>query len=110
MRHTAIVLAVILGTSCSSPNDGEPNNDGMIILARKAVEAKLRDPASAEYRNEKLGSFKGHPVVCGEVNAKNGFGGMTGFERYASNGGEATVVESDMDAPEFSKVWAMMNC
>ena len=80
------------------------------MLSHSAVEARLRDPSSAEYRNEHLGNYKGAQVVCGEVNAKNGFGGMTGFERYVSNGGEATVLASEMDPSEFSTVWSTMGC
>lgn len=42
------------------------------------VRQSLRDPASAEFRNIRE-TTNG---VCGEVNAKNGFGGMTGFEPF----------------------------
>lgn len=109
MRLQAIGMAVLLA-SCSNQAEDAVNKDGMIILARQAIEGKLRDPDSARFRNEKLGSYQGNPVVCGEVNAKNGFGGMTGFSRFISNGGDATVTESDMEPAEFSKVWDTMGC
>lgn len=50
----------------------------------------LRDPDSAQYRGwqgYRLGN--GDRVVCGEMNARNGFGGMDGFSpfylRYSGN-------------------------
>lgn len=105
-----LVVCLLLMSACGQQSAIRENKDGMIILAHKAVEQKLRDPSSAEYRNEKLGSYQGVSVICGEVNAKNGFGGMTGFERYVSNGGDATVLASQMDASEFSNVWSQMGC
>lgn len=110
MRYIVLIVGLLLSASCGSPESNEPNEAGMIVIARKAVEAKLRDPESAQYRNEHLGSFKGVPVICGEVNAKNGFGGMSGYERFISNGGEATVLTSDMEPAEFAKVWSMTGC
>jgi hypothetical protein len=52
-------------------------------FATDAVKRKLRDPGSAEFR--KLIAYEpgeGALVVCGEVNAKNGFGGYAGFEPF----------------------------
>ena len=55
--------------------------------ARTALKSRLSDPASAEVRF--VGTFG--PVdrsktnlaaVCGEVNSRNGYGGMTGFIRF----------------------------
>lgn len=46
--------------------------------AIEAVKRSLRDPDSAKFRNvRKLGSG-----VCGEVNAKNAYGGMVGYEKF----------------------------
>ncbi len=52
-------------------------------VATRAVKGKLCDPNSAEFR--KLNAYEpseGVLVVCGEVNAKNGFGGYSGFEPF----------------------------
>lgn len=51
--------------------------------ARQAVVDLLRDPSSATFRNvhwSRTSNGSGH--FCGEVNARNGFGGMTGFIRF----------------------------
>ncbi|MEB0092879.1 hypothetical protein QN391_07325 [Pseudomonas sp. CCI1.2] len=59
--------------------------------AKNAVKATLKDPESAQFRNLYTKSFTGNPPrpnlaalvsVCGEVNAKNSYGGYTGFTRF----------------------------
>lgn len=82
------------------------NEQGAYLVAHEAVASLLKDPGSAEFRNDRLGSFQGRALVCGEVNSKNGFGGMVGFQRYVSNGGDATVLEEMMEPSEFQKVWS----
>lgn len=54
--------------------------------AKSAVEQRLRDSGSVRYRN--VGVYRPNAsnpypqVVCGEVNARNGFGGYTGYEIF----------------------------
>lgn len=68
-----------------------------------AVAEKLREPASAQF---KWNDFpEGKLVYCGFVNAKNGFGGYTGFEPFAVLLGAdvdgqtiVTMVQFDVDA------------
>jgi hypothetical protein len=59
--------------------------------AKEAVTAKLKDPSSAQFRNVQ---DKGSGLVCGEVNAKNGFGGYGGFEKFKVQSG-AVVIGGD---------------
>jgi hypothetical protein len=71
MKRLAVVaLAGMVLAGC-----GESDID----RARKLISAQLKDPSSAQYRNEwsKDGGW-----VCGEVNAKNSFGGYIGFRHY----------------------------
>lgn len=76
--------------------------------ANQAEEAKtyvtqaLRDPASAEFRDVRVGRAKekdGGPesMVCGEVNAKNAMGGYAGFARFVA----ATDSKSAIVDPQF---------
>lgn len=51
--------------------------------AREQVRAHLRDPDSAKFGGAMVGP---RGVVCGLVNAKNGFGGYTGMQPYFVNG------------------------
>lgn len=74
-------------------------------LGRQAIRKKLRDPESAIFRNEVFYSNGPAPVVCGEVNSRNGFCGMTGFERFFAVGDQMAVVESEMADGEMQKTW-----
>lgn len=81
-----------------------------MTIAHEAVASHLKDPDSAEFRNDHLGSYMGHQLVCGEVNSRNSFGGMTGYQRYVSDGGEATVLEEQMKPADFEQVWTGSAC
>lgn len=106
-----IVLVGILGYTIFGGKDDEGPPDYMkIVVAQEAVRGLLRDPGSAEFRNEKFGSHQGSQVVCGEVNSTNGFGGRNGYQRYISNGGAATVLEENMAPAEFSTTWSTLGC
>lgn len=64
-----------------------------IVAAKRAVRGELKDPDTAKFRDvhanysEELGV-----VACGRVNAKNEFGGYTGFRRFVS-GGKSVILE-----------------
>jgi len=62
---------------------------------KKKVAARLRDPSSAQFRGVQTHHNSGLPIVCGEVNAKNGFGGYAGYERFIA-AGDSVFLESDM--------------
>nr|WP_321329066.1 hypothetical protein [Alcaligenes faecalis] len=68
-------------------------------LAREYVTANLKDPGSAEFRNQKS--------MCGEVNAKNSFGGMTGYTRFIAARSDFVVMENDpaLERGAFSESW-----
>jgi hypothetical protein len=56
----------------------------------------MRDPASATFRNvflyKRINAKPGHKVtVCGEVNARNGYGGLTGFQQFMVSGDRVYV-------------------
>jgi hypothetical protein len=53
------------------------------MRAEDAVKGKLRDPSSAQFRNVHLNKIDSN-TVCGEVNAKNAFGGYAGYMRFAA--------------------------
>lgn len=107
-----LALVALLGW-CTFRGDGpkgefatKVTEQGKFDVAHTAVKARLRDGESAEFRNDQIGKAAGSEIVCGEVNSRNGFGGMTGFQRYVSNGGVATVLEEQMSPADFAQVWA----
>ncbi len=69
------------------------------------VRERLKDPESAEFRKARVyRGFNNIPAVCGEVNAKNAFGGYNGFSGFIA-GGDLVFVEQDMASGEFQKSW-----
>lgn len=77
-----------------------------IRISKDAVRAKLKDPDSADFRDVNFYAGGGTPVACGEVNAKNGFGGYTGYEPFLAAGDQLVVLSSEMESgKEFAKVW-----
>ena len=58
-------------------------SDGEIIeRIKENVRGKLRDPDSAEFRRVNLTREEDAIYACGQVNAKNAFGGYTGFKWF----------------------------
>jgi hypothetical protein len=56
----------------------------------------MRDPASASFRNvylyKRVSAKPGSQVtVCGEVNGRNGYGGLTGFQQFLLSGDSVYV-------------------
>ena len=88
---TLFALAALSSSSC-----GQPIEDPKIAQAKEAVGRELKDPGSAQYRDIEV--YDG--VVCGQVNAKNSYGGYVGFQPFltvrstAAIGGDESTVES----------------
>jgi hypothetical protein len=59
---------------------------GQFQEAEDAVRAQLRDPGSAQFRNEH--TCGDTQDVMGEVDAKNGYGGYAGFKSFVYAKGE----------------------
>lgn len=69
----AIVLAITLAGCDSQP----------VKVAKADITKRLKDPRSAEYRNVKAVEYDpGEFLISGMVNAKNSFGGFTGFQEF----------------------------
>ena len=66
--------------TAAQENNKKAESLSMIFeMAKSAVSNQLKDPSSAQFRN----LVEVSPgVVCGEVNAKNSFGGYAGFKRF----------------------------
>jgi len=62
-------------------------DNSLIARGREAVLSNLKDPESAKFGQTYISTDKnGVHYVCGTVNTKNGFGGMTGFQPFISLG------------------------
>lgn len=80
-------------------SDAELTEIKLQRIVRGFVEAKLKDPKSAEFRNQKGG--------CGEVNSKNSFGAYTGFKRFIAGGENMVYIEGDpiLALGAFEEAW-----
>jgi hypothetical protein len=80
---TAIAFAALLviPSAFAAPKQKSPPavKPDLIAQARERVKEILKDPDSAKFRTEFVGK---DGAVCGFVNAKNSYGGYSGFERY----------------------------
>lgn len=109
MRTLFLSFVLISVTGCSGPSpemQKEAEDRGMLLAAQKIVRDRLKDPGSAEFRNERIRQFQGKDVACGEVNANNSFGGKTGFKRYIAQSETVVVTEEEMTPAEFAEAWA----
>lgn len=79
MKRVLLILALFSLVGC------KPGADKAVELGKKEVAADVRDPDSVKFRylrfvpNEDKpdGTVSGY--VCGQINAKNGFGAYEGF-------------------------------
>jgi hypothetical protein len=62
----------------------------VIPKARQSIMVFLKDPESAQFRNEHITKSG---ALCGEVNAKNSMGGYVGFKRYIAVDNKSNYVE-----------------
>lgn len=71
---------------------------GLIAQAKHAVRENLKDPMSAVFKEV----YVTKDGVCGEVNAKNGYGGYSGFSRFvfAKKAGVALINPDDPSSEE----------
>jgi hypothetical protein len=100
-RIAAVLLAGSLLAGCGGANEAEKVEDphivmaGYQVIAKGKMEENLRDPESAKYKNVhgyrvNLGEGDQY-VFCGQVNAKNAFGGYAGYEDFVAAAGIAAT-------------------
>lgn len=102
---TAVLIFIgiaVATTKCGNEKPQTPTDADKFIerevREEDAVKTRLRDPDSAEFKHFKSG--------CGVVNAKNGFGGMEGPQRYVFDATMGAVfLESDKGPIKFDDMW-----
>lgn len=94
MKSIWMLLSVALGLAGCGYSSEENT-------AIERVKSQLSDPESAQFRNVHEGvERKNGWIVCGEVNAKNKFGGYTGFKKFSATEKEGDVLIADSDSVE----------
>ena len=64
----------------SAPDSIRPTDHALV---RHGIGDRLKDPESAQYRNMRAFNLSnGDRAICGEFNARNSFGGYTGYSPF----------------------------
>lgn len=95
MRGLAAIAVIAFAVTGCSPGNGLKQE------AETAARRELRDPDSAQFRYqyEDMEVFPDAGVLCGELNARNGYGGLTGFKGYAYVRGQGVAFEASDATP-----------
>lgn len=112
MRWTVVIVSAAAALAVASPSAGKDFYDKSTDVKRVAwmdrgmqmVRSALKDGDSAKFRGVFFSDEGSVPTACGEVNAKNSFGGYGGFQRFLSAGSrELTLLEEQVS--DFDVVW-----
>jgi hypothetical protein len=104
----AITIALLLAlTACGKTAEQKQREEAATLtsMGEKYVREKVLEPAQAQFRNQFIGKG-GAP--CGEVNAKDAFGGYIGFQRYISVARDLTLLAQDVAPAEFETQWQQL--
>lgn len=80
--------------------------ESAIEKAKASIQRDLKDPDSAQFRNIRIEKFGNGKVICGEVNAKNSYGGYVGYRRFVASP-ESSTIEST--GGRYARVNALSN-
>ena len=105
MQPTAVGAGKSLGQIQPGSEKGREMAAFIESEGRKLVLAQLRDPDSAKFTDVEVRWSSGRPTLCGYVNSRNGFGGMTGAQRFITAGSDFAVLEEQMRPGEMEPVW-----
>lgn len=85
---------------------GAQSTDQLISDAKAAIIQKLKDPASASFRDVVyVPTAQGTGgTVCGEVNAKNAYGGYVGFTPFFVVG-QSALLRDELNAQVFDSIY-----
>ncbi len=109
-----IIGVVVLLSFCSSDHSSSASSDeyrniAWIAQMEDNVRNRLKDPESAKFSQSKVyRGFKGAPMVCGFVNAKNSYGGYIGDKGFIAAGDLIWLQGNDMQDSEFEKLWTQV--
>lgn len=101
MRISVLVLvaAIAAAPSFAASTEIRPATDAEIVSVKAGMQDQLKDADSAKLRNVRVMSeVYGLRTICGDVNAKNGYGAYIGYTTFLgtmdnqSGGGTVTTI------------------
>lgn len=106
MRRPALALAILctLGACVAAtdvPTQSATPPGALVTQTQAQITAQLRDPLSAQWRGIRgYTTAFGDQIICGEINAKNAFGGYVGFKQFYARyrGGQLMNTQLDGEA------------
>ncbi|MRW86650.1 hypothetical protein GJ698_21495 [Pseudoduganella sp. FT26W] len=104
----AITMALMLVLAACGKTAAQKQQEEaatLTTLGEKYVKEKILEPNQAQFRNQFIGKG-GAP--CGEVNAKDAFGGYIGYQRYISVARDLTLLAQDVSPAEFEAQWQQL--
>jgi hypothetical protein len=105
------VAALVAGAATqASPKRPSGNASVAFAKAKQSILAALKDQGSAQFRNLRNGSDTDRRRVCGEVNAKNAYGGYVGFQKfvYFADTNESFILDEDFGSPSYVREQAKL--
>ncbi len=82
MRNPITAALILAAAAAAATATAQEPYSEEIAAVKALIERQLKDPASAQYRDVRAFDQTGTVMVCGDVNAKNSYGGYTGFEGF----------------------------
>ncbi len=81
------------------------DHSSFIADAKQTIASGLKDPNSVQFRKLRLGHEGFKPVLCGELNAKNSYGGYVGFRQFyvTQRNGDQAIDSDDLRFSELIK-------
>jgi len=79
----------------------------------EAARTQMKDPGSTQFRNVRVVTHSDGKLVCGEINAKNSYGGYVGFSLFAASPMSATTLRKGgryAEVDELSNVGLRAGC
>lgn len=100
MLRTFGLTALLLAGCATTPATPTGVSAPVLAQAKAAIVDALRDPDSAQFRDATAYSLaNGETAICIMLNARNGFGGMTGFKPALVNIAPTGAILTWMDDP-----------
>lgn len=94
--------------SAKAPVEWTPaKQQAWISAGQESVRHKLKDGDSARFREAFFSLRSGVPVSCGEVNAKNSFGGYGGWQRYIATA-DVKLTYLEEQVSDFPLAWSKL--
>ncbi|RWK85294.1 MAG: hypothetical protein EOR52_27700 [Mesorhizobium sp.] len=115
MKTLTVVATFAIVVCCTAPATSAEFLDGtkdaippeILDAAVSTIIHKLRDPGSAQFQGLVMARSK---VLCGFVNAKNGFGGYVGFTPFLYNPADrsASILKNHEDNEAWNELEMMV--